>query len=91
MDQHNVLEVSSQDFKSCNPNFAIATYLSEYEPVILNRTGDYYFICGLPGHCESGQKLEVQVMSPSLKNTSITPPSNPPHNPKPSPNSSPSP
>ncbi|XP_006296387.2 mavicyanin [Capsella rubella] len=60
---HNVMEVSSQDFESCNPNFPLNTYQSQYEPVVLNRTGHFYFICGVPGHCESGQKLDVLVMS----------------------------
>ncbi|KAJ4869865.1 hypothetical protein Rs2_11002 [Raphanus sativus] len=70
---HNVLEVSFEDYESCNPNSALTTYHSEYEPVKLNRTGHYYFICGVPGHCESGQKLEVLVVAPaSLQNTPAT-------------------
>ncbi|CAA7033442.1 unnamed protein product [Microthlaspi erraticum] len=92
---HNVLEVSSKDYESCNPNSALATYESQYELVILNRTGHYYFICGLPGHCESGQKLDVLVMPASLQNTptvqpnNSSPSSNP--NPNPSPSSNPNP
>lgn len=66
---HNVMEVSFQDFESCNPNSPLTTYHCQYEPVILNRTGHYYFICGVPGHCESGQKLDVLVMPASLENT----------------------
>ncbi|KAG7573179.1 Phytocyanin domain [Arabidopsis suecica] len=66
---HNLMEVSFQDFESCNPNSPLTTYQSQYEPVILNRTGHYYFICGVPGHCESGQKLDVLVMPASLENT----------------------
>ncbi|CAL9235057.1 unnamed protein product, partial [Arabidopsis halleri] len=62
---HNLMEVSFQDFESCNPNSPLTTYQSQYEPVILNRTGHYYFICDVPGHCESGQKLDVLVMPAS--------------------------
>ena len=42
-DLHNVMEVSFKDYELCNPNSALATYHSEYEPVKLNRTGHYYF------------------------------------------------
>ncbi|KAG2332888.1 hypothetical protein Bca52824_004068 [Brassica carinata] len=35
-------------------------------------TGHYYFICGVPGHCECGQKLEVLVMPASLQNFATT-------------------
>ncbi|CAN6807255.1 unnamed protein product [Brassica oleracea] len=72
-DLHNVMEVSFKDYELCNPNSALATYHSEYEPVKLNRTGHYYFICGVPGHCECGQKLEVLVTAPaSLQNPATT-------------------
>ncbi|XP_010473932.1 PREDICTED: mavicyanin-like [Camelina sativa] len=90
---HNVMEVSSQDFESCNPNSPLTTYQSQHEPVLLNRTGHFYFICGVPGHCESGQKLDVLVMPASLEN--ITPsPINQPDNgssSNPKPNLSPTP
>ncbi|KAL1190649.1 Mavicyanin [Cardamine amara subsp. amara] len=94
-DLHNVMEVNFQDFESCNPSSALATYQSEYEPVNLNRTGHYYFICGVPGHCESGQKLDVLVLPASLRKTSpTTQPNNSSSsnsNPNPKPNPSPMP
>ncbi|KAF8053352.1 hypothetical protein N665_1425s0004 [Sinapis alba] len=81
-DLHNVMEVSFKDYELCNPNSPLATYQSEYEPVKVNRTGHYYFICGVPGHCESGQKFEVVVMPPATaqQNNSSTS-----SNPKPNP------
>ncbi|ESQ51681.1 hypothetical protein EUTSA_v10017510mg [Eutrema salsugineum] len=95
-DLNNVMEVSFKDYESCNPSSPLATYHSEYEPVLLNRTGHFYFLCGVPGHCESGQKLHVLVLPASLQNTPIVQPNNPSSssNPKPSPtnpNPSPSP
>lgn len=89
-DFQSVMEVSFQDFESCNPNSALATYQSEYQPVNLNRTGHYYFICGVPGHCESGQKLDVLVMPVSLQNRPIIQPNNN-SSPNPNPNPNPSP
>ncbi|XP_010418739.1 PREDICTED: mavicyanin-like [Camelina sativa] len=90
---HNVMEVSSQDFESCNPNSPLTTYQSQYEPGLLNRTGHFYFICGVPGHCESGQKLDVLVMPASLDKITPSPinqpdnrsSSNPEPNPSPTP------
>ncbi|XP_010481229.1 PREDICTED: mavicyanin-like [Camelina sativa] len=61
---HNVMEVSSQDFELCNPKSPLTIYQSQNEAVYLNPTGHYYFICGVPGHCESGQKLDVLVVDP---------------------------
>uniref|UniRef100_A0A0D3BTA9 Phytocyanin domain-containing protein n=2 Tax=Brassica oleracea var. oleracea TaxID=109376 RepID=A0A0D3BTA9_BRAOL len=92
-DIHNVIQVSFRDYESCNPNSALARYKSEYEPVKLNRTGHYYFICGFTGHCEAGQKLEVLVMPASLQNTTIIQQNNTSSsNPKPNPvNAKPSP
>lgn len=86
-DLDNVMEVSFIDYESCNPNHALATYRSQYKAVSLNRTGHYYFICGVPGRCESGQKLDVLVMPASLQNT----PTVQPNNPSPSSNPNPSP
>lgn len=88
-DFHNVMEVNFQDFESCNPSSALATYQSEYEPVNLNRTGHCYFICGVPGHCESGQKLDVLVLPASLRKTpNIQPNNSSSSNPNPSPSPS---
>ncbi|KAG5396713.1 hypothetical protein IGI04_018527 [Brassica rapa subsp. trilocularis] len=85
-DIHNVIEVNFRDYESCNPNSALARYKSEYEPVKLNRTGHYYFICAFTGHCEAGQKLEVLVMPASLQNTTIIQQNNTSSsNPKPNP------
>lgn len=90
-DLHNVMEVRFQDFVSCNPSSALATYHSEYEPVNLNRTGLYYFICGVPGHCESGQKLDVLVLPASLRKAPSSQPNNSSSNPNPNPNPKPNP
>ncbi|WZZ50040.1 hypothetical protein YC2023_050147 [Brassica napus] len=70
-DIHNVIEVSFRDYESCNPNSALARYKSEYEPVKLNRTGHYYFICGFTGHCEDGQKLEDPLVVLSVDDATI--------------------
>ncbi|CAL9026061.1 unnamed protein product [Prunus brigantina] len=61
---HNVMEVSDQDFQSCNATSAIATYTSGSDTFTLKRPGHFYFLCGAPGHCQAGQKVDIKVTLP---------------------------
>ncbi|KAK9146681.1 hypothetical protein Sjap_006584 [Stephania japonica] len=68
---HNVMQVTQKDFESCNPPAkAIATYTSGKDTVILKTSGDFYFICGAPGHCDAGQKVHVKVGQGSASSSS---------------------
>ncbi|KAL5864014.1 hypothetical protein ACOSQ3_001528 [Xanthoceras sorbifolium] len=58
---HNVMRMSHQDYSSCNTSFPIAVYTSGSDRITLQGPGHYYFICGFPGHCEFGQKVNVRV------------------------------
>ncbi|KAG5242810.1 umecyanin [Salix suchowensis] len=46
--------------------------------VLLNTTGDYYFICTIAGHCSAGQKLAITVAAGSTPSPPGTPSSPPP-------------
>ncbi|XP_061996280.1 mavicyanin-like [Rosa rugosa] len=70
---HNVVQVSEQGFKSCNSSSPIAAYSSGSDTITLERPGHYYFLCGAPGHCEDGQKVDVQVSRPIPDNPSPAP------------------
>ncbi|PQQ01464.1 mavicyanin-like [Prunus yedoensis var. nudiflora] len=61
---HNVMQVSDQDFQSCNATSAFATYTSGSDTVTRKRPGHYYFLCGAPGHCQAGQKVDIKVTLP---------------------------
>ncbi|KAL6195390.1 hypothetical protein ACLB2K_031009 [Fragaria x ananassa] len=39
----------------------IAAYSSGSDTITLERPGHYYFLCGVPSHCDAGQKVEVVV------------------------------
>ncbi|XP_026410931.1 mavicyanin-like [Papaver somniferum] len=59
---HNVLQVTSQDYESCTTTSPLATYTTGNDSIQIK--GDdthYYFICGVPGHCKIGQKVDIQV------------------------------
>ncbi|MCL7051221.1 hypothetical protein MKW94_023451 [Papaver nudicaule] len=59
---HNVLQVTSSDYESCNTTAPLATYATgnDYIP-IMGDADHYYFICGFPGNCDSGQKVLIEV------------------------------
>ncbi|XP_021812812.1 mavicyanin-like [Prunus avium] len=66
---HNVMQVSDQDFQSCNATSAISSYTSVSDTITLKRPCHYYFICGAPGHCRVGQKVDIKVSLPVPENS----------------------
>ncbi|KAK9083930.1 hypothetical protein Scep_030401 [Stephania cephalantha] len=63
---HNVMQVNPSDFKSCNSTAPpLAVYTFGNDAVTFKMAGNYYFICGAPGHCEAGQKVEIKVVHSS--------------------------
>ncbi|XP_059635865.1 early nodulin-like protein 14 [Cornus florida] len=59
----SVLQVSEDDYKSCNKAKTIKSYNDGHTKIELDRSGPFFFISGAEGHCEKGQKLEVKVLS----------------------------
>ncbi|KAF9664692.1 hypothetical protein SADUNF_Sadunf16G0044700 [Salix dunnii] len=66
---HNVKQVTKQGFESCNATSPIATYSNGSDTVTLEKHGHFYFICGYPGHCQAGQKIDISVV-PATSNLS---------------------
>ncbi|XVF86406.1 hypothetical protein PTKIN_Ptkin18bG0037300 [Pterospermum kingtungense] len=60
---HNVIQVNLKEFKSCNPDSPIARYGKGNDSISLESSGEYYFLCGFPGHCQDGMKLHITVNS----------------------------
>ncbi|RWW13123.1 hypothetical protein GW17_00023178 [Ensete ventricosum] len=58
---HNVLEVSKADYRSCNAASPVATFATGNDSFTIKTTGHHYFICGIPGHCSGGQKVDIKV------------------------------
>ncbi|KAH7285063.1 hypothetical protein KP509_33G010800 [Ceratopteris richardii] len=58
---HNVQQVSASDYKGCDSSNAIVSDASGTTVIKLDKAQTYYFICGTPGHCESGMQLSVTV------------------------------
>ncbi|XP_039013848.1 mavicyanin-like [Hibiscus syriacus] len=69
---HNVMQVTYNDYQSCNATSSIASYTSGSDSVTLKRPGHLYFLCGVPGHCQAGQKVDV-LAKPSSKGPTASP------------------
>ncbi|KAK2648306.1 hypothetical protein Ddye_015795 [Dipteronia dyeriana] len=70
---HNVKQVTREDFQSCNAGSPIAVYSSDSDSISLKWTGHYYFLCGYPGHCQAGQKVDVLVTPSSFRSSTDSP------------------
>ena len=68
---HNVKQVTQQGLELCNATSPIATYTDGYDTVTLGKLGHFYFMCGYPGHCLAGQKIDILVSSLT---SSLSPP-----------------
>ncbi|CAA0838646.1 early nodulin-like protein 6 [Striga hermonthica] len=64
-EKDSVLVVNDADYLSCNTSNPISKFEDGKTVFMFDRSGAFYFISGLPGHCESGQRLIIRVMHPS--------------------------
>ncbi|KAK3195156.1 hypothetical protein Dsin_026466 [Dipteronia sinensis] len=70
---HNVKHVSHKIFQSCNATSPMAAaYTSGFDGISLRRTGHYYFLCSVAGHCQAGHKVDILVIPASLSSTTVT-------------------
>ncbi|OEL18193.1 hypothetical protein BAE44_0020786 [Dichanthelium oligosanthes] len=74
---HDVVEVTRDGYLSCSAASPVAAALrTGRDTVQLGGTGSRYFICGVPGHCGAGMKLEGRVSDAGC--TKTLPPPAPP-------------
>jgi len=62
---HNVVAVSKADYKNCDASKPIATWSTGNDSVVLKTAGHHYFLCGFPGHCAAGQKVDIRIVASS--------------------------
>ncbi|CAN6996876.1 unnamed protein product [Brassica rapa subsp. trilocularis] len=65
-DYHDVNEVTPNNFQLCEPSNPLERYETGSDTVTLTNPGVHNFICGVPGHCDIGQKLQIVVLPASL-------------------------
>ncbi|CAM8921320.1 unnamed protein product [Rhodiola kirilowii] len=62
---HNVMQVTHPQYRSCNVTKPIAAYATGNDSIAITTYGHHYFLCGVPGHCQSGQKVDINVRKAS--------------------------
>ncbi|KAL8105140.1 hypothetical protein AgCh_029071 [Apium graveolens] len=77
---HNVMQVSHAEYKSCNASAPIVTHTTGNDSITVTSKGHHFFLCGIPGHCQAGQKVDINVLrvsSSKAPSSSTTPSSSP--------------
>ncbi|CAN1852267.1 unnamed protein product [Linum perenne] len=70
---HNVMKVTHAMYRACNASAPLETYTTGNDSITITTRGHHFFICGVPGHCLSGQK--VDSLSPNLTSAQSPAPS----------------
>lgn len=58
---HNVMRVTHPEYKACNVSSPITTHTSGNDSINIDTHGHHFFVCGIPGHCQAGQKVDINV------------------------------
>ncbi|EOA18329.1 hypothetical protein CARUB_v10006848mg [Capsella rubella] len=59
----SVLQVTKEDYDSCNTAKPLKQYNDGVTKVELDKSGPYFFISGAPGNCAKGEKITLVVLS----------------------------
>ncbi|KAK7308081.1 hypothetical protein VNO77_41675 [Canavalia gladiata] len=59
---HNVMRVTHAMYKSCNATSPLTTLSSGNDTIKITNYGHHFFMCGVPGHCQAGQKVDINVL-----------------------------
>ncbi|OWM74239.1 chemocyanin-like [Punica granatum] len=68
---HNVMQVTHAEYKACNTTSPKATYTTGNDSITITTRGHHHFFCGVPGHCQVGQKVDINV--PRIRASSAGP------------------
>ncbi|KAI3859166.1 hypothetical protein MKW92_047162 [Papaver armeniacum] len=58
---HNVMQVTHPQYQACNATAPLKTFTTGNDSITITRNGHYFYLCGIPGHCQSGQKVDIRV------------------------------
>ncbi|XP_031276634.1 mavicyanin [Pistacia vera] len=62
---HNVMQVTHAMYRACNASAPLATYTTGNDSITIKTKGHHFFFCGVPGHCQAGQKVDINVLRTS--------------------------
>ncbi|KAJ0030766.1 hypothetical protein Pint_12996 [Pistacia integerrima] len=83
--RHDVAQVTESAFNACNTSSPISRETNSPANITLTSSGEYYYICTVPGHCSGGQKLMINASAAAAS------PAPQPSSPAPQPSTAPSP
>ncbi|XP_058092452.1 early nodulin-like protein 21 [Magnolia sinica] len=71
----SLMVVNAEDYSQCNSSHPIFFSNNGHTDFKLDESGPFYFISGVSGHCERGQKMIVKVLgqSPAPRNSPSPP------------------
>nr|CAD1823146.1 unnamed protein product [Ananas comosus var. bracteatus] len=72
-EKDSVIQVTREDYLSCNTSSPIAEHKDGATAVNLARSGAYYFVSGAEGACEKGEKVIVVVMAERRRGAGLAP------------------
>uniref|UniRef100_A0A803Q2B7 Phytocyanin domain-containing protein n=2 Tax=Cannabis sativa TaxID=3483 RepID=A0A803Q2B7_CANSA len=58
---HNVMRVTHAMYKTCNASLPLETYTTGNDSITITTQGHHFYMCGVPGHCQGGQKVDINV------------------------------
>ncbi|XP_031473403.1 mavicyanin-like [Nymphaea colorata] len=64
---HDVVEVPKSDFDACQVTNPLSSHNDGDTAIPLTTIGKRYFICGVPGHCNLGMKVEIETVAPGTR------------------------
>ncbi|MCL7050069.1 hypothetical protein MKW94_014491 [Papaver nudicaule] len=83
-DVHNVVQVSLEDYISCTARAPLDTFKTGNDSIRITGEYDhYYFISGIPGHCDMGLKFDFEVAGVTGQAPATSPPRTHPSPPAP--------
>ncbi|KAG2727510.1 hypothetical protein I3760_01G160400 [Carya illinoinensis] len=59
---HNVMRVTHAMYRTCNVSTPLDTFTTGNDSITITSKGHHFFFCGVPGHCQAGQKVDINVM-----------------------------
>ncbi|KQK12791.1 basic blue protein [Brachypodium distachyon] len=59
--EHNVVVVDATSYASCSVPSNAPTFTSGDDTITLTAPGEWFFICGIEGHCQDGMYLDINV------------------------------
>ncbi|GAA0167008.1 hypothetical protein Leryth_020054 [Lithospermum erythrorhizon] len=60
---HNVMQVTHAEFRACNVSSSISTHTTGNDSITITTPGHHFFLCSVPGHCQAGQKVDINVLN----------------------------